>query len=80
MNQLELMNKIEIILTALACAFSWLQVNRINRRPFNCLMCMSGWCALVIALFAGHGRYAPLFFPLGCFAGAMLEGIIMKYL
>ncbi|WP_143822380.1 hypothetical protein [Mucilaginibacter pedocola] len=74
------MNKHEVILTALACAFSWLQVNRINYRPFNCLMCMSGWCALIIAAFAGYGLYALLFFPLGIFAGAMLEGVIMKYL
>lgn len=86
------MNHFEVILYSLAIAFCWVNLIRpkvafdfngadvFEMKPFNCLMCMTGWVALIIALFAGYGFMALFFLPVGVLVGAMFEGFTMRYL
>jgi ABC-type multidrug transport system permease subunit len=82
------MTKSEIIIAALAIAFTFVNLvfpqfvktRFFKRRPFNCIMCMSGWSSLGLALINGYGYGSILFLFLGIFAGAMFEGISMRWL
>lgn len=76
----------EILFYALALAFSWVYYARpalptsTNKKPLNCLKCMTGWFALFLALVSGNYITAVLFLAAGVFVGAMVEGIMMRYL
>lgn len=84
----------EIIITALAMAFCWveyvvkfldrlylffeIEIN-INQKPFNCIKCMTGWYALILGLFV-YGLAGVVFLPIGVFVGAIFEAIKMRWL
>jgi len=74
------MTPIEIIILGLSLAFCWSVINPwYNTKPFNCLMCMSGWFSATLAIFS-FGWYFPLFFAIGCFVGGLFEAIRNRYL
>lgn len=71
----------QVIIFSLAFAFMWVEVLKWWKRikPFNCLKCMCGWSAVIMA-FTFHVQFWPLYLPLGLFAGAMFEGIKLRWL
>jgi hypothetical protein len=75
------MSNIELIITALSIAFCWINIIQWPKfKPFNCMMCLTGWLALVLAILTGHGIWSILFYPVGCFAGAMFEAVKYRWL
>lgn len=80
------LNQFEILFYAMAGGFSFTKLLWVNavkswqRKPFNCMKCMSGWFALSLALISGYGWQSGLLFIAGVFIGAIAEGIIMRYL
>ncbi len=82
------MTKSEIIIAALAIAFAFVNLiypylarkKFFQRKPFNCIMCLTGWSSLGLALINGYGYGSVLFMFVGLFAGAMFEGLTMRYL
>lgn len=82
------MTKSEIILSALAIAFAFVNMvypilarrKFFQRKPFNCIMCLTGWASLGLSLINGYGIGSILFMIVGLFVGAMFEGIKMMYL
>jgi cell division protein FtsX len=90
------MTNMEIIISALALAFCWVEIlNQIKSKPFNCMKCMSGYFSFVIAglndnymnAFSAHAPFwvvkillMIIFIAVGVFAGALFEGIKMRWL
>jgi hypothetical protein len=70
---------VEFVNTVLISAFEGLDKSFLNRKPFNCVKCMSGWLALIGGVIF-FGWYGLLFLPAGVFVGAMFEAIKMRYL
>lgn len=80
-----LLNEIQILLYALAVAFFLVnvvpRVKLNNRKPFNCLQCMTGWCALGLSIASHHPWYMCLLLTIaGVSLGAIVSGIIMRWL
>ena len=82
------MTPVEIIITALAIAFCWvnyiytplvIKLNIKAIKPFSCIKCMTGYMSLVIGCVM-YGWPGLLFLPAGVFAGAMYEALAMRYL
>lgn len=74
------MTGLQVIVFALSFAFMWVDVLRWGSvKPFNCLKCMTGWTALLLALFF-HVELWYFYLPVGLFVGAMFEGIKMRWL
>lgn len=71
----------QVIAFSLSFAFMWVEVLKWWKhiRPFNCLKCMTGWTAVILA-FTFHVEFWYMYLPLGLFVGAMFEGIKMRYL
>lgn len=82
------MTKSEIIIAGLALAFALVNVlfplfhksKVTKRKPFNCVMCISGWASFGLSLFNGYVYGSVLFLVVGLFAGAMFEAISMRWL
>ena len=79
------MNKIGMILYALSLAFFIVEalprIRLLSRKPFNCMMCMTGWCSLSIALWQRvWWPEAILLCLVGVFVGAMFDAIKMRWL
>lgn len=51
-----------------------------SRKPWDCWKCMTGWCALALALLNGYGWESLLWCAVGMFAGALFEAIKNRYL
>lgn len=51
-----------------------------ERKPFNCMKCMCGWCTMAVAVFSGYEWCSLLFLPIGLFVGAMFGAIQMRWL
>ena len=74
------MTGLQVVVFALAIAFTWVEVLKWGSvKPFNCLKCMTGWAALILA-FTFHVEFWYMYLPVGLFVGAMFEGIKMRYL
>lgn len=73
------MSIVEILFFGLSVAWCIVEILRIKFRPFNCMMCMTGWCSLGIALI-NPSWYDLFYLPAGVFIGAMFEGIKMRWL
>jgi hypothetical protein len=81
-----LFNQFEIFFYSLAVAFfiskivvfAW--IPELNRKPFNCMGCCTGWAALVLGLISGYGLGAILLCIGGVFIGAIVESIYMRWL
>ena len=74
------MTGLQVIIFALAFAFTWVEVLKWGSvKPFNCLKCMTGWIAVILA-FTFHVEFWYMYLPVGLFAGAMFEGIRMRWL
>lgn len=54
--------------------------NLLRKKPFTCLMCMCGWCALFLSLMAGYGWYSLLMMCAGLTIGALFGAIQMRFL
>lgn len=73
------MTPAQILIFAVSLSFCITQVWKpIKSKPFNCMMCMSGWISLIGCIW--FGAAGLLFFPVGCFAGAMVEAVIGRWL
>lgn len=68
-----------VLLFALSLAFSFKEVLHWNKKPYNCIKCLTGWFSLFIA-FAFHTPYWPFYLALGLFTGAMWEAIKYRWL
>lgn len=69
-----------ILFFALSIAFTWVEILRWgNRKPFNCIKCMTGWIALIIAG-SVQADYWPLYLFGGLFVGAVFDIVKMRYL
>lgn len=70
----------QVLFFALALAFCWVEILKIGiTKPFNCVKCMCGWFALILAVvFKVDHPY--LYLPGGVFVGAMYSGIKMNWL
>lgn len=73
------MNGLQVIFFALSLAFFWVYILKwlSFTKPFNCLKCMAGWVALLLALLF-HVEYAVLYLFAGLFAGAFVDRIMMR--
>lgn len=71
----------QAIVFALAFAFMWVEVLRWWKqiKPFNCLKCMTGWTALILA-FTFHVEFWYMYLPLGLTVGAIFSAVQMRYL
>lgn len=70
----------QVLFFALACAFTWVEVLKWGVvKPFNCLKCMTGWFAVILA-FMFHVEFWPMYLPAGLFVGAIISAIQMRYL
>lgn len=74
-----------IIFFALCLAFFVVEVvpriKLTNRKPFNCMMCMTGWCSMLLAVWQGvYWPYMLLLGVAGVFVGAMFGAIKMRWL
>lgn len=71
-----------ILLLALALAFCQIEVIHFGSvKPFNCIKCMTGWYAIVLAWFVyGHGWHGIIYLPLGVFVGAIYSALKMRWL
>ena len=75
------MQSINIVFTALAIAFCWVEfVNPFTKtKPFNCIKCMTGWVGLIIGCYF-YNLFGLIYLPIGVFAGAIFEAIKMRWL
>jgi hypothetical protein len=70
----------QVVIFALAFAFMWVEILKWGSvKPFNCLKCMCGWVALILA-FTFHVEFWYMYLPVGLFTGAMFEAIKMRWL
>lgn len=70
----------KIIILALSLAFCQVEVIHFGSvKPFNCIKCMTGYYALAIGCWCA-GWHGVVYLPVGVFAGAMFEGIKMRWL
>lgn len=66
------------LLFALSCAFTVVEVLKIGSvKPFNCIKCLTGWFALIIAL-CFHNQWWYFMLPCGLFVGGLFEAVKMK--
>jgi hypothetical protein len=69
-----------VLFFALSLAFLWVEIMKWGvTKPFNCVKCMSGWIALILAVLF-HTSFWYLYLPAGLFVGAMYSAIVMRYL
>lgn len=69
-----------VIIFSLSISFTWVEVlNPFKFKPFNCLKCMTGWVALILAVCL-HVQFWWAYLPLGVFVGAIFSAIQMRYL
>lgn len=74
------MTGLQVVIFSLAFAFMWVEVLRWGSiKPFNCLKCLTGWVALILA-FTFHVQFWYMYLPVGAFVGAVFEGIKMRWL
>lgn len=74
------MTGLQVVAFALAFAFAWVEVLKWGSvKPFNCLKCLCGWIALILA-FTFHVQFWFMYLPVGLFVGAMFEGAKMRWL
>jgi hypothetical protein len=75
------MTGLQVIIFALSFAFMWVEVLKWWKRvkPFNCLKCMCGWSALILA-FTFHVEFWYMYLFVGLFVGAVFGGIKMRWL
>lgn len=69
-----------VLFFALAIAFTWVEVLKWGvTKPFNCVKCMTGWVALILAA-VFHTPFWYLYLPAGLFVGAIYSAIKMRHL
>lgn len=77
-------NWIEIIFTGFCLAFVVVeyrpQIVLFQRKPFNCMPCMTGWATFLVSGFNGEGLYSFLFFFFGVTIGSLFSAIKMRWL
>jgi len=73
------MTGFEVILFALSIAFTWVEVLKIfpHIKPFNCMKCMTGWTALILALLF-HTPFAWFYLFVGLMVGGMFSAFKMR--
>lgn len=74
------MTGLQVIVFALAFSFMWVEVLKWGSiKPFNCLKCMTGWMALILA-FTFHVEFWYMYLPVGLFCGAVFSAIKFRWL
>lgn len=70
----------QVLFFALAIAFAWVEVLKWGvTKPFNCVKCMTGWVALLLAVIL-HTPFWYLYLPAGLFVGAIYSAVKMRWL
>lgn len=71
----------QVVVFALSFAFMWVEVLKWWKqiRPFNCLKCLTGWTAVILA-FTFHVEFWYMYLPLGVYVGAVFSSIQMRWL
>lgn len=73
-----------VILYSICFGFVWVEVFqmhlrfKLNRKPFNCVKCMAGWCSLPLGLIAGETWYLPFIMFVAMVAAILLTNLINK--
>lgn len=74
------MTGLQVVVFALAIAFTWVEVLKWgSTKPFNCLKCLTGWVALILA-FTFHVEFWWAYLFVGLFVGAVFGAIKMRWL
>lgn len=69
-----------VTLFGLSAAYVWVDVLKIGvTKPFNCILCLTGWFSLAIA-FVFHTHFWYFYLPLGSLIGALFTSIKMRWL
>lgn len=71
-----------ILAFSLAMAYSFTSIFRgrlFQRKPFNCVKCLTGWAALITGLLL-QGWPGLIYLPFGFITGALWEKICMRWL
>lgn len=55
------------------------RVRALRLKPLDCIKCLTFWCSLSLALINGMHLESTFVGIVGLFAGALLEGILMRY-
>jgi hypothetical protein len=55
------------------------RVRELRLKPLDCTKCLTFWCSLILAIACGLQLEAAFVGVVGLFAGALLEGILMRY-
>lgn len=75
------LSQIDILLSSLSISFVVATFSGIKIKPFSCVLCLTGWLSLCLALMSGYNwPYALLLTFKGWFVGAMFEGLKMRWL
>lgn len=73
------MTGLQVVIFSMAISFAWTELKLARHKPLNCLKCMTGWVALMLA-FTFHVQFWYMYLPVGVFVGAVFEGIKMRWL
>jgi len=75
------MTGLQVVLFSLAFAFTWVEVLKWWKqiKPFNCLKCMTGWTALILAVLF-HVQFWWIYPFVGVAVGAVFGAIKMRWL
>jgi hypothetical protein len=75
------MTGLQVIIFALSFAFMWVEVLKWWKhvKPFNCLKCMAGWSAVILA-FTFHVEFWYMYLFVGLFVGALFTAIKLRWL
>lgn len=70
-----------VVIFGFSIAFLWVEVLKWFKRikPFNCMMCMTGWICLILA-FLFHTPFWFFYVAVGVMVGAIWSAFKMRYL
>lgn len=73
------MTGLQVVLFALAFSFAFTELKLAKHKPLNCLKCLTGWVALILA-FTFHVQLWYMYLPVGLMTGAVFGAIKMRWL
>ena len=73
------MTGLQVVIFALAISFAWTELKLARHKPLNCLKCMTGWVALLLA-FTFHVQFWYMYLAVGVTVGSIFSAIKMRYL
>lgn len=73
------MTGFQCVLFSVSFSFLFTELFKLTFKPLNCLKCMTGWVALILA-FIFNVPFWPFYLFVGAFTGAIIELVIMRWL